>query len=276
MKPYFKETVWGGNSLHTRFNKECGNTTGESWEISIRSGCECVIANGEYAGMTLGDYLEADAFPLLIKFIDAADKLSVQVHPSEKNELWYIIDAAPDAEIIYGTAENADINKIKNAGDGIEKYLRHIKVKAGDVFYIPAGQIHALGAGILIAEIQQNSDTTYRLYDYGRPRELHRDKALQEIKLRGPDEIHGLQYSRGSGGIANCEYFKITEHFGEADLDIRDSFSAIVAVGGSGALLCEGKHYTVSAGDTYFIPQGCEHIRLTGSSHILEVKPSSV
>lgn len=258
--------------MSRRFDKKCGSCTGESWEVSIRSGSESIIDNGLYAGMRFSDYVESDDFPLLIKFIDAADKLSVQVHPDEKNELWYIIDAAPDAEIIYGTAEGVSICDIKSAGDDIEKLLNHIRVRTGDIFYIPSGQIHAIGSGILAAEIQQNSDTTYRLYDYGRPRELHRDEALEVIKILSDSEINKLRYSNGISGIANCEYFKITEYLGDTDFNLNNSFSVVIDLEGSGTLICESESYNINSGDTYFLPRGCACTRFIGNAHILEVK----
>ena len=181
--PVPRRMIWGGNTLKTKYNKVADfDELGESWELCCRNEAKSIIENGEYAGRYLCDVLSCGIdFPLLIKFIDSGDKLSVQVHPDNdvtdengtplgKTEMWYIIDAEKDAHIIYGLCDGVTIgefeDKIKK--DDFDNTLRKVPVKAGDCYFIPAGQVHAIGKGIVLAEIQENSDTTYRLYDYGR------------------------------------------------------------------------------------------------------------
>ena len=176
----FKEIIWGGTRLKEEYGKVCDlDKLAESWELTVRPDGMNVITNGEYAGMTLGEYLgeEAKGFPLLIKLIDACDKLSIQVHPNDeyamknegeygKTEMWYIVDALPGSKLVYGLSGYDPDTFRKALADGeCEKYLNYVDVKKGDVFFIPSGCVHAIGAGILIAEIQQSSKVTYRVYD---------------------------------------------------------------------------------------------------------------
>lgn len=217
-EPVFKEKVWGGNKLAKYLSKDVSMDVkvGESWEIACHREGTSKIRNGEYKGLTLEELIKhygdivfgksiekiTDRFPLLIKFIDANDKLSVQVHPDDeyamkfeddfgKTEMWYIVDAEPGAKLVYGLKKGITkedfIKAIEN--NDFDEILREIEVKKGDVVFIPAGTIHAIGKGILIAEIQQSSDITYRVYDWnrvgldGKPRELHIEKALDVINF---------------------------------------------------------------------------------------------
>ena len=223
MKPFVlkapcKDYLWGGNRLR-EFGKESdADKIAESWELSCHPDGESVIASGDYAGMTLPAFLAAhpeaagescrdfERFPVLIKLIDAHDNLSVQVHPDDayalahegeygKTEMWYIVDAEPGAELLYGFARDVTKEEFRRAieENTLLDLVRHVPVRPGDVFFIPAGTLHAIGKGILIAEIQQNSNTTYRVYDYGRvgkdgkPRELHIAKALDVTRLTPAD-----------------------------------------------------------------------------------------
>lgn len=285
MSPYLCKKVWGGDLLETKLNKTGCTSLGESWEVSVRDGCESRISGGEYAGMTLRGYLSkcdnSHEFDLLVKFIGANDALSVQVHPGldagkcEKNEFWYVVYAESDSRIVYGVREGVTHHDLAKAdGDEIEQHLNYVNVHPGDVFYIPSGQIHSLGKGIVVAEIQQNSDTTYRLYDYGRPRELHREKALNAAKLRSDSEIEKLQYSgiKSKDCLASCEYFNILRHSGSAQIPHIDRHTVLVAIGGSGTILCDGATYNIHAGDTFFLPEGCPPVTLSGSAVVLEVK----
>lgn len=249
-QPVFKEKVWGGNRLYNDLFKEIAVTTeiGESWEIACHREGSCKVRNGMYRDKTLKELISeygsdifgkkvdnfGDRFPLLFKFIDANDKLSVQVHPNDdyamkyendlgKTEMWYIVDAKPGAKLVYGLKEGVTkqhfINSIKN--NNIRSTLREIEVKKGDVLFIPPGTVHAIGEGILIAEIQQNSDVTYRVYDWdrvgldGKPRELHIDKALDVINfdtyVENP-KVEGLSfYECGYKRInrVSCKYFNV-------------------------------------------------------------------
>ena len=211
LSPVFKDYLWGGTRLKTEFSKQSDMTPlAESWELSAHKDGQSTVAEGEYAGLTLTAYLDTvgrevlgtncekyDYFPLLIKLIDAKGDLSVQVHPSDeyalehegeygKTEMWYILDCDEGAALYYGFKEDTTREAYEAAiREGrLTDILNRVPVKRGDVFFIPAGTVHAIGAGILICEIQQNSNTTYRVYDYNRRdkdgnlRPLHVEKAL--------------------------------------------------------------------------------------------------
>lgn len=212
-EPIFMERIWGGRELESRFDKElpADKRIGESWEIVDREEAQSVVRDGPFRGKTLhelwtkhrdevfGDVPDAPRFPLLAKLIDAQEKLSLQVHPpavvaeklgsEPKTELWYIVDAAPDAEIYAGlrrgvTRDNFEAS-VKNGS--ASELVHRIKVKSGDAMFMPSGRLHTMGTGVLVAEIQQNSDTTYRVFDWnrvgadGKPRRLHIDESLQSI-----------------------------------------------------------------------------------------------
>jgi mannose-6-phosphate isomerase len=213
--PRFKERVWGGRELESLYGKKLppGKPIGESWEISDRTGDESVVANGKLAGKTLRELMEkypreilgntkpaaGNRFPILCKILDAREKLSLQVHPpahkaaalkgEPKTEMWYIADAAPGAELYVGLkrgSTRAEFEKRIAAGTVAECFHR-VPVRAGDAMFLPSGRVHAIGAGLVIFEIQQNSDTTYRVFDWhrvgldGKPRELHVEQSLASI-----------------------------------------------------------------------------------------------
>lgn len=218
LKPVFKERIWGGRNLEKMGYDIPDGNIGECWGISAHQNGPNVIANGAYEGQTLDKVWEEHPelfgnpsekkFPLLTKILDANQKLSVQVHPDDeyahehengefgKTECWYVLDAKEDAEIIYGTYANSK--------EQLEEYIQNedwdhlfkrVKVEKGDFFYVPSGTVHAIGEGIMILETQQNSDTTYRIYDYdrierdGKKRELHLDKSIDVINI-GPTSRH--------------------------------------------------------------------------------------
>ena len=188
LQPVFKEIIWGGNRLKTDYNKKSElNNIAESWELTVRDDGMNTIVGGEFDGITMDKYInrngtgvitnkEIDRFPLLIKFIDAEDNLSIQVHPDDeyamakanslgKTEMWYVIDAKPGAKLVYGLKPGCTTEDLKAAikNGTVEEQLNYVNVKKGDVFFIPSGLVHAIGAGILLAEIQQNSNITYRM-----------------------------------------------------------------------------------------------------------------
>lgn len=251
LKSVLKDIIWGGTTLADSFGlAEKGTRIAEAWTLTLRSDGENTIQNGEAKGMSLKEYAEivgmkalcgkdvpAYDFPLLIKIIDARDNLSVQVHPDDayahshgidsgKTEMWYIVDAKEGARLVYGLIEGTDTSsddfKAAAKDGNISEYLNYVNVKKGDVYYIPAGLVHAIGEGILIAEVQQNSNSTFRLYDYGRvgadgkPRELHLDKALEVIKtdfshdhsIGGglPTDIEGMPVK-----IVESEFFSVSK-----------------------------------------------------------------
>ena len=294
LKPVPREIIWGGDNLKTKYGKEAPfQKIAESWELTVREDAVSLISNGEYAGMSLSEYLgdESNPFPLLIKFIDAGDRLSVQVHPDDsvtdnagkplgKTEMWYIIDADEGAGIVYGLKDGVTADEFARSvrnGDA-EKYLSFVKVNKGDVFFIPSGQVHAIGKGITLAEIQQNSDTTYRIYDYhrtdknGKERPLHIEEALKVIKIRTDEEISDIRFSRGtlSNCIANCDKFTsfLYEVNGEKITGF-ENFGALICVDGQGIVRHGGNEYPIVAGDTYFIPNGCGEFTVSGNLKIL-------
>lgn len=251
LKPALKDTLWGGDLLKRCYNKVSDyERIAESWELTVRDGAVNTIVNGEYAGMNLRDYLgeSENPFPLLVKFLDAREKLSVQVHPT-KTEMWYVVEAAEGAELVYGLNGSYTKNELREAiaSGKLEECLSRIKVKAGEIYYIPVGLVHAIGAGILVAEIQQNDDTTYRFYDYNRRqkdgslRELHVEKALEAMR-----DIQGIVKQ-------SDEFFKVREYNigGSFSMDSGERFSHLLCLDGSGAI--DGE--PVIKGDSYFIPE---------------------
>lgn len=281
LKSVCKEIIWGGTRLKTEYGKVADlDKIAESWELTVRHDGMNVIENGEYAGMTLGEYLgdEAEGFPLLIKLIDACDKLSIQVHPDDtyakekegeygKTEMWYIVDAEPGAKLVYGL-KNYDKDTFRAAVENgtLEEYMNAVDVKKGDIFFIPSGLVHAIGAGILIAEIQQSSNVTYRVYDYmrrgkdGKLRELHVDKALDVIVDYTEEEIEAIRYEDGkdAASLANCRYFKVDRYVLDADVTLgsKESFTHILALSGEGTV----GGVAIKKGESIFLPKGFEAV----------------
>lgn len=295
--------IWGGTLLRESLNKDIpSDDIGESWEVSAHPRGQSVIASGRAAGMTLGEYaagpefygcMPAEKFPLLIKFLGAADNLSVQVHPGDDNcrpgeagkaEAWYVVACKPGAELIY------DINCTPEefagavaAGDFSGK-LRRIPVQPGMVLDIPAGMVHALTAGIVVYEVQQNSDTTYRLYDWGRvdattgkPRELHIDAALRVIK---PGKALTSQEIRVFFGKEFHKQVLINNsRFSFEKIDLRgaytddwfNSFAAYSVIEGSGTVLKDGMElFSVSLGDSFISPAAAGAVELRGNMTVLK------
>ena len=309
LKPEFKEIIWGGNRLKTEFNKSSNlENIAESWELTVRSDGMNQITGGEFDGYTLEEYInengfnvvtnkELDRFPLLIKFIDAQDNLSVQVHPDDeyglahanslgKTEMWYIMDAKPGAQLVYGLKPECTnemfAEAIKNGT--VEKMLNYVNVKKGDVFFIPSGLVHAIGAGILLAEIQQNSNITYRVYDYnrlgkdGKPRELHVSDALNVIVNRNQSEIEKIQFStnvKNDNCLADCKYFKVDKFNIDGTLQFStnvESFNSILCLDGEGKIVFNGEEFNISKGDSYFIPANLGSYCIDGSLEIIVSK----
>ncbi len=313
LTPPIKDYIWGGTKLREQFGKESNlDRLAESWELSCHKDGQSIIANGEYAGKTLAKYLAENPqslgtncerfeyFPVLIKLIDACDNLSVQVHPDNeyaqrvegeygKTEMWYIVDADEDASLIYGFKEEIskeDFRKAIEENTLLDK-VNVVPVKKGDVFFIEAGTLHAIGKGILIAEIQQNSNTTYRVYDYGRvgtdgnPRELHIEKAIDVTELRPAPEQKSfipLSLEGDSAGtvmqiLADCDYFTVSK----AELDdsrlctVNDehSFTHILAIEGSGELKCGEDYLDITKGTSIFIPAGSGNFSINGKCSII-------
>ena len=252
--PIYKKAIWGGN----RLGKESG--TAEAWLLTVRDDGMNIIDNGVCKGMTLSEYLNVDEsdFSLFVKFIDAGDKLSIQVHPN-KTEAWYIVEADEGAQLVYGLKENYTEDQIRNAINNgtLEELLNYVNVKAGEVYFIPTGLVHAIGGGILIAEIQQNSNITYRLYDYNRRqadgtlRELHIDDGVKSIK----------HFDDLKADTTECEYFKFDKYeiTDTMTISATDCYKHVLCIGGSGKIGGE----PIRNHESYFIPQGLSDVVIT-------------
>ncbi len=318
--PVYKDYIWGGRNLEKLGRALPEGIVAESWEVSAHPDGVSFIANGEYAGTPLPELLakfgreiigtklpEAyiDQFPLLIKLIDANQRLSVQVHPDDqyagsheggygKNEMWYIISANPGAEIIYDVVPGTTRDTFSEAvrGNRIESCLKAIPVAAGDVFYIPAGMVHGLGGGIVLAEIQQSSNLTYRLYDYnrtdahGNKRPLHIEKALDVIdfssagqaeKLTGiiREDIPGLVKKEL---IAN-NYFQVDLCQFDGKLDETTSgegFFSYIFIEGGGRIIYQGSSLPFKTAESVLIPAALGNYSIEGKAKFLKVSLPTV
>lgn len=303
-KSIYFDKIWGGKRINTVLNKDYGNlpNCGESWEISGVEGNISVADNGFLAGNNLQELIEiymgdlvgdkvfkkfGEEFPLLVKFIDAQDDLSIQVHPNDKlskerhnaygkTEMWYVVDAEKGALINSGL--NQQLSK--------EQYLEHIKngkltdllhydeTQEGDVFFIPAGRVHAIGKGVLVAEIQQTSDVTYRIFDYnrkddqGNERELHTDLAVDAIDFSYKDE-YKTKYKalqNQSTEIVSCDYFTSNvlkfDSILDKDYSQIDSFVIYLNLDGQFEIVCESGTILVNKGETVLVPASLETFQL--------------
>ena len=302
-EPILKDKIWGGNKLKNIFNKKAiSDKLGESWELSGYEGDESVITNGFLAGNNLSELIEIYmgdlvgdkiydnyglTFPLLFKLIDANENLSIQVHPGDelaaerhnsygKTEMWYVVDADPGAELIIGFKNDCNRDEYLYAleDDEIEKLLQKVLVKKGDVFFIPAGLVHAIGKGVVVAEIQQCSDITYRIYDYnrtddqGNERELHTDQALDAINFSASKNPK-TQYKsllNEITSLVDCEYFTtniirfdeaVTRNYGTID-----SFVVYMCLEGNFAIEFNEEKTIVNKGDTVLIPASLNELGL--------------
>lgn len=298
----YYEKIWGGRDLELyRKNLPEGNV-GESWDIACHPHGVSVVLNGEFKGLSLdqliklkgpellGTKVSTDWFPLLIKLINAKENLSIQVHPDDdyakiiegemgKTEIWYVLEAFEGSSLVVGTKESCTIEEFKLAIEtgNLEKYLNTIPVKKGDVYFIQSGLIHAIGAGIIIVEIQQNSDTTYRVYDYNRGRELHIEKALKVVKL-------ALRSKRIEGiTVTNIGYSKTQlcndKNFSLDLYNVQDSltensdierFYTFTCVEGSGKILYKDGEEIIKTGDSVLIPASLGEYTLIGTMKILK------
>ena len=302
LTPAYKDYIWGGEKLRTVYGKNTDITpVAESWELSCHKDGLSLISGGEHHGKSLDEYIKANPavlgtsvsggeLPILIKLIDACDNLSVQVHPNDeqakkwenqngKTEMWYVVDAQEDARIIYGLKEDTTKEEMENAikEKRLEELLNSVPSQKGDVFFVEAGTIHAIGRGNLIAEIQQNSNVTYRLYDYGRvgkdgkERELHVEKGIMASTLRKtirkePKEQDGIRI------LASCEYFEVKEIKLKGEKHLRadsTSYHALLSVDGSFEISVGEFAMTVCAGETVFVPAGMGDYCIKGEATVL-------
>ena len=309
LDPAFKDNLWGGTKLRTVFGKKCDyDVIGESWELSAHPDGQSRIATGRYKGMLFNDYLSIigkealgwkfqaqDRFPVLIKFIDAKQALSIQIHPDDeyalenegeygKNEMWYVIDCEPDSYLYCGLSKEVSKEEIEERikNNTITEVLNRIDVKPGDVVMVKAGTIHAIGAGILICEIQQNSNSTYRMYDYdrrdkfGNPRELHVAKALDVVDTKAYVKDNNSEvmleenenYSQER--LVQCKYFECFKYeiFKEVKLVVDEaSFISVLFIAGEGTITEEasGESMSYKAGDSFFISAGKRTVTISGN-----------
>ncbi|HLP05266.1 MAG TPA: type I phosphomannose isomerase catalytic subunit [Paludibacter sp.] len=312
--PILKDKIWGGTKLIGLFEKPSKtDKLGESWELSGYTGEESVVSNGFLSGNTLTELIEVymgdlvgDAifdkfgleFPLLFKLIDANENLSIQVHPGDevaaerhnsngKTEMWYVVDADPGSELIIGFAEDCTRETYVEAlaNGKVEDLLQKVPVKKGDVFFIPAGRVHAIGKGVVVAEIQQSSDITYRIYDYkrkddqGHERELHTEQALDVIDFEATREAK-TPYEPVLNEVTplvSCEYF--TTNLLWFDEPVKrnyagmDSFVTYMCLEGTFVVQTGNDTLEVAKGNTIMIPAGIDDVELkpTGEVKLLEV-----
>lgn len=298
LRPVCKDYLWGGERLRTEYNvKSDLNPLAEAWVLSCHPDGPSMIAEGPMAGQTLADYVAAHPesmgrngaafaeFPVLVKLIDARKDLSIQVHPDDayaqahehqpgKTECWYILDCDPDAYLYYGferpISEDEFARRIED--HTLPEVLHRAPVHKGDVFFIPSGTLHAICHGIVVAEVQQSSNVTYRVYDYGRvgpdgkPRALHIPQARAVTKT-APVDTAAFDFGPH---LARCRYFTMDLLQGPCSGTVTpDSFTALLAVDGGGSLRCDGEALTLRKGDCVFLPAGSGAYTVQGDARLL-------
>ncbi len=318
LRPTAKEYLWGGLKLKDEYGKKFNvNKLAETWECSTHPEGQSIVANGKYMGKKLGEVLKMHPeylgthprtegeLPILLKLIDAKKKLSVQVHPNDeyakiyehgqlgKTEMWYVLHADRGARLVYGFRKNMSRGLLKDALKKgiIESYLQYIPVQKNDVFFIEAGTVHAIGEGIVIAEVQENSNLTYRLYDYnrrdnyGKMREVHIEKALDVVKLNSSVEprqpMRVMRYRNGFASelLCRCRYFQVerlllnTERYRNmADCQTEDnSFCVLLCTDGCGVLMGDEIMIFFFKGDCIFIPANSIPLKLHGRAQFLKI-----
>jgi mannose-6-phosphate isomerase len=309
-EPILKDRIWGGEKLKTVLNKPItSKITGESWELSTVEGDVSIVANGSLKGKSLTDIIEefpneilgtkvheqfGKQFPLLFKYLDAREDLSIQVHPNDKlakerhnsfgkTEMWYVMQADENARIIVGFKEDSSKEEyVENLNNNtLVSILDDVKAKPGDVFFLETGTVHAIGAGLVVAEIQQTSDITYRLYDFdrvdaqGNKRELHVDLALDAINYNKVDTYKEYQKKTNeSNVVVDCPYF--TTNFIPLDGQVEvsksgETFTVYMCIEGSFEIEYDGNKLTYKKGDTVLVPAALNEFILNGKASILEI-----
>ena len=333
LSPAGKDYLWGGNRLNTDFHKNIDMTPlAETWECSTHPDGVSIVASGEHRGQTLDvvlaehpEYLGSHpiavmnainseeqkdgeyplTLPVLVKFIDARQNLSVQVHPDDsyarihengspgKTEMWYVLDAAPGAHLIYGFNRDMDEKILLHSlrQGNIEKYLQKVPVQKDDVFYIEAGTVHAIGAGVLLAEVQESSNLTYRLYDYdrvdrhGSKRALHVEKAMEVLNYKSSENprqpMRVLRYQPGCASelLCRCKYFQVERmlintspaHAAPECTTAEHSFQILLCLEGEGEILCDNKKLPFKKGSCIFVPADSVPLQLTGKAQLLKI-----
>ncbi len=313
LEPFIADYIWGGNRLIDEYGiKTDKNPAAEAWVLSCHKAGPAVASEGEYKGKTLQEIYENDKsicgtngqkfefFPILIKLIDAKNNLSIQVHPDDeyamrvegeygKTEAWYILDCDDDAELILGFNRDVNVDEFKEAAQS-EKMLdivNKVKVKKGDLFFIEAGTLHAICKGIMLAEVQQNSNTTYRIYDYGRlgadgkPRPLHVDKAADVTKLCPPEipDAASRKIEKHENTLRTeltaCDLFKMYNLKIDGGFEaVADevSFVSLLCLEGKAKVTCGEKTLDFKKGESIFIPANAGSFSINGNVEILETR----
>lgn len=302
LTPSCKDYIWGGRRLIEEFGKDfSGDVLAETWEISCHKDGLSTISNDDNAGKTLLNYIQEkgtqclgtnaspfEYFPILVKLIDAKDYLSIQVHPDDsyalehehqygKTEMWYVVDAKEGAFLYYGFSKSVSKEELKERiqNNTLLEVLNKVPVKKGDTFFIEPGTIHAIGKDILIAEIQQNSNVTYRVYDYGRVdangngRELHIDKAVDVINRK-----QYVESQKSDSHLANCKYFTVDKMILDGTYTEKvtnDSFVGLLFVEGNGSILDSDTNLDFKKGDSFFIPANEETYTIKGTGVALKI-----
>ena len=308
LKPVFQKKIWGGSRLKSVFGFDIPNDKiGEDWAISAHPHGVSVVENGEFKGQKLDDLWKEHkelfghpmepVFPLLIKILDAEDELSVQVHPDDaygmkhegelgKTECWYIIDAEPGAEIIYGHHAKTREELAEMIKEGRwDDLLKKVPVKKGDFFYVPSGTIHAIGKGIMILETQQSSDTTYRVYDYdrkdasGQKRELHIQQSIDVTTV--PAKTPELQIKEVRKGQSSIVTYLETEFFNVYEWDIKGitsfkkqaPYTLATVIDGAGELIVDNQTYLLEKGTSFILPNEINEWTVQGELTIIASEP---
>ncbi|OOV29338.1 mannose-6-phosphate isomerase [Flavobacterium sp. LM5] len=308
--PILKERIWGGEKLQTLLNKSISSPiTGESWELSTVTGDVSVVSNGAFQGRSLTELIEQQPeailgtkvfqqfgtqFPLLFKYLDAREDLSIQVHPNDalakerhnsfgKTEMWYVMQADPKSRLIVGFKEDSSPAEYVEKLDKSEllSILDTKEVQKGDVFFLETGTVHAIGAGLVIAEIQQTSDITYRLYDFdrkdaaGNTRELHVDLALEAINYQKVDTQQSYTKIKNESNVmVDCPYFTTNLIPLEGQVEVNKngtSFTVYMVVEGSCSIEANGEQHGYKTGDTILIPAALQLFTLSGNASLLEI-----
>lgn len=301
LTPAFKDYIWGGTRLRDDYGKECDyDRIAESWELSANKDGQCTICEGPDSGMPFGEYINKigkenlgtkcanlDFFPLMIKLIDAQDNLSIQVHPDNeyalahensfgKNEMWYILDCEPGAFLYAGFKEKVTPEEVEKRikNNTLLEILNKVYVKPGQSVFINSGTVHAIGAGILVCEIQQNSNVTYRIYDYGRvgadgkQRQLHLEQALKVLNYDTLETPVGERTEEECACVTNSQYFSVYSHkiSGEVKIEVDDtSFVSLIFLEGEGEVSIDQDTYQFKKGDTFFAQAGKHTISINGT-----------
>ena len=310
LEPVFKERIWGGSRLNSDFGFDIpSDTTGECWAISAHKNGATTIKNGEFSGISLKDlwvnhrelfgqsyFSMTREFPLMVKILDAKADLSVQVHPNDayakkyendsgKAECWYILNATNDAKIVYGhTAKNIEEFKNLSLTNHWDKLLTSVKVHAGEFFDVPTGTVHAIGAGALILEVQQSSDITYRLYDYGRtddngnPRELHLEKSFAVIKAphkscNNDVEVVSLGKESTLTLLTSNKYFEVQKLFVKGHLCFMNNAKYLLVCAIDGDAVING--YKVKKGDSFIVPNKTRDLDIMGEISLIITKEAN-